>query len=181
MTSRQHTTRISAGSLRYRVIKQPGEGTRPVAQKVRQAIFNVLGDDLAGLTVLDIFAGSGALGFEALSRGAGPITFVEKSAVASGLIRENARELQVESDIEVAARPAEQFLQAGGKSFDLIFLDPPYDLMTPELIQQTAQRLAQDGTLVVSCGAKFALPETVGGHHLVRQKFYGETQIGYYK
>ncbi len=181
MTSRQHTTRITAGSLRYRLVRQPGEGTRPVAQKVRQAIFNVLGDDLTGLSVLDLYAGSGALGFEALSRGAERLTSVESARGAVGLLQANVRELEIVEKVEIVARDVGGFLASASSQYDLVFLDPPYAKLNPELIEKVSRVVAPGGTLVVSCGSDFVLPEQVAKFKLLRAKMYGVTQIGYYK
>ena len=118
----QHTTRITAGDFRYKVLKQPGEGTRPVSQKVRQAIFNVLGDELKGLTVLDLYAGSGALGLEALSRGAERVTFVEQSSFAVSFLRANVKELKADAQTAVMQAEVAAWLATSQAKFDLVFL-----------------------------------------------------------
>ncbi len=177
----QHTTRITAGAFRYKLLKQPGEGTRPVSQKVRQAIFNVLGDELEGLTVLDLYAGSGALGFEALSRGAERVTFVEQSSFAVSFLRANVKELQADAQTAVMQAEVAAWLATSQAKFDLVFLDPPYAEFSSDLVESALAHVSEAGTLVVSCGAREKLPAAVAEHQLVKVKIYGGTQIGYYK
>lgn len=122
--------RIIAGSLGGRYIRAPtGRRTRPTPERVREAWFSALGGRVAGSRVLDLFAGSGALGIEALSRGAVRVTFVESDARTAGLLRRNLRELGAEGRGEVVRRDAFSFLRegaTGGEAFDLALADPPY-------------------------------------------------------
>ena len=152
--------RIVSGSLKGRSIVTPeGQGTRPTSDRARQAVFNVLehaawAEPLEGMRVMDLYAGSGALGFEAISRGAAFALFVETDEEARGAIRENADAFQVmgrtrvhrRSAIDLGARP-----RSDGEAFDLAFLDPPYRKGLGEL---TLQRLLegqwlQPGAIVV--------------------------------
>lgn len=152
--------RIVAGSLKGRIITTPeGQGTRPTSDRARQAVFNVLehaawAEPLDGMRVMDLYAGSGALGFEAISRGAAFALFVETDEEARGAIRENADAFHVmgrtrvhrRSAIDLGARP-----RSDGEAFDLAFLDPPYRKGLGEL---TLQRLLegqwlQPGAIVV--------------------------------
>ena len=152
--------RIVAGSLKGRSIVTPeGQGTRPTSDRARQAVFNVLehaawAEPLQGMRVMDLYAGSGALGFEAISRGAAFALFVETDDEARGAIRENADAYQVmgrtrvhrRSAIDLGSRP-----RSDGEAFDLAFLDPPYRKGLGEL---TLQRLLegqwlQPGAVVV--------------------------------
>lgn len=152
--------RIVAGSLKGRTITTPeGQGTRPTSDRARQAVFNVLehaawAEPLDGMRVMDLYAGSGALGFEALSRGAAFALFVETDEEARGAIRENADAFHVmgrtrvhrRSAIDLGPRPG-----SDGEAFDLAFLDPPYRKGLGEL---TLQRLLegqwlQPGAIVV--------------------------------
>jgi 16S rRNA (guanine966-N2)-methyltransferase len=119
--------RVVAGSHRGRSLVTPkGRDTRPTSDKVREALFSILGD-VAGLRVLDLFAGSGALAIEALSRGAAEATLVDRSAPAIAAIRSNLMALQLQA--EVRRLPALAFLRAARarrRQYDLVFLDPPY-------------------------------------------------------
>ena len=145
--------RIVAGSLKGRAIVAPeGQGTRPTSDRARQAVFNVLehaawGESLQGMRVIDLYAGSGALGFEAVSRGAGFCLFVETDDAARGAIRENAdayglmgrTRVHRRSAIDLGARPGPV-----AEAFDLAFLDPPYG---KGLGEQALQRLIEGNWL----------------------------------
>lgn len=145
--------RIVAGNLKGRTITTPeGQGTRPTSDRARQAVFNVLehaawAEPLDGMRVMDLYAGSGALGFEAISRGAAFALFVETDEEARGAIRENADAYGVmgrsrvhrRSAIDLGSRPG-----SDGEAFDLAFLDPPY---RKGLGEQTLARLLEGGWL----------------------------------
>jgi 16S rRNA (guanine(966)-N(2))-methyltransferase RsmD len=121
-----NAVRINAGEWRSRIIKFPdAEGLRPTPERVRQTVFNWLGQDLTGLTCLDLFAGTGVLGFEALSRGAVAVTLVEKSMPAYKALLENKQLLKAEQAL-ILHQDALQFLAQNKQKFNLIFLDPPY-------------------------------------------------------
>ena len=139
--------RIVSGKLKGRAIVAPeGQGTRPTSDRARQAVFNVLehaawAEPLQGMRVMDLFAGSGALGFEAMSRGAAFCLFVETDELARGVIRENAdaygllgtTRVHRRSAVDLGVRPG-----SDGEAFDLAFLDPPYG---KGLGEQSLQRL----------------------------------------
>ena len=141
--------RVVAGSFKGRSIVAPeGQGTRPTSDRARQAVFNVLehaawAEPLDGMRVIDLFAGSGALGFEAMSRGAGFCLFVETDDGARGVIRENAdafgllgsTRVHRRSAVELGVRPG-----STGEAFDLAFLDPPY---AKALGEQSLRRLME--------------------------------------
>jgi 16S rRNA (guanine(966)-N(2))-methyltransferase RsmD len=132
--------RVVAGQFGGRRLAAPrGTGTRPTADRVREALFSLLGP-IEGLRVLDLFAGSGALGIEALSRGAAEATFVDSAPRAVRAVADNLRELGIEG-ATVARQDARAFLRkasAAGRQYDLVFLDPPYRRaggLGPELSQ----------------------------------------------
>lgn len=124
------TLRVIAGELGGRRIRAPaGRGTRPTPERVREAWFSALGGRLSGLAVLDLFAGSGALGIEALSRGAARVRFVESDRRAAGVIRDNLQELGVEGRAEVTVADCFAFLagpRGGGERYAVALADPPY-------------------------------------------------------
>jgi 16S rRNA (guanine(966)-N(2))-methyltransferase RsmD len=126
-TQKLNTIRINAGEWRSRQIKFPdAEGLRPTPERVRQTVFNWLGQDLTGLTCLDLFAGTGVMGFEALSRGAVAVTLVEKSLPAYKALMANKQLLKAEH-AQIMHQDALQFLNQNTQKFNLIFLDPPYN------------------------------------------------------
>lgn len=133
--------RVVAGRLGGRRLAAPrGAATRPTSDRVREALFSVLGETVAGARVLDLFAGSGALGIEALSRGAARATFVERAAAAQRALAANLEALGLEAEVHNGDAVAYLgYASRAGETYDLVFLDPPY---------RDAERLA--GELVLS-------------------------------
>lgn len=171
--------KINSGKFGARIITQPPDKiTRPVTQKVRAAIFSTLGD-IEDLSVLDLFAGSGALGLEALSNGASNVVFVDKSNKAVDVIRKNINTLRVVEHSKVINKSAETFLQTNTEKYDLIFLDPPYEIFTIEILTEAIKHLNSTGVIIVSCSNKFDFPQNIPGLKQVRNKKYGDTQIVY--
>jgi 16S rRNA (guanine966-N2)-methyltransferase len=130
--------RVVAGTHRGRVLKAPkGEQTRPTSDRVREALFSILGESVQAAAVLDLFAGSGALGIEALSRGAGSATFVDNAHAAAAAIAANLETLGLESEIiRMPALRALACTPVADRQYDLVFIDPPYRLASalgPEL------------------------------------------------
>ncbi len=126
--TRANTLRIIGGLWRSRIIEFPDvTGLRPTPDRVRETVFNWLGRDLAGLACLDLFAGSGALGFEALSRGAASVVMVEKHPAALRALKENAQKLHAEN-LTVVRGDALEFARSARSGFDVVFIDPPYGL-----------------------------------------------------
>jgi 16S rRNA (guanine966-N2)-methyltransferase len=134
--------RIVGGKYRSRVLRVPSRpGLRPTPDRVRETLFNWLGQDLAGLACLDLFAGSGALGFEAASRGAARVTMVEKDRVALAEL-ERSKETLGASQVEIVAGDAEAYLAREPAGFDVVFLDPPFrQNALPAILAQLPPRL----------------------------------------
>jgi 16S rRNA (guanine966-N2)-methyltransferase len=169
--------RVVAGRFKGRTIHAPkGRGTRPTSDKVREALFSVLGD-VEGLAALDLFAGSGALGIEALSRGAASVTFVDDDAGAIRAIERNASPLEV--PFEPVQRDALRWLaQAGrGRSFDLVFADPPYS-SAPRVGEQLSRLLppvlSPDARIVTESDKRAPLELELP---LEFERDYGDTRI----
>ncbi len=173
--------RVVAGELGGRkLVAPPGDGTRPTADRVREALFSILGD-VSGLRVLDLYAGSGALGIEALSRGADAAVFVDSSQAAVTAIRRNLSELGLEAPVQ--RRDALDYLAtaAGGDPYDLVFADPPYDSavrLAPELAELLPPVLAKDAVIVTESNkrAPLELP-----FPLLRERSYGDTRIAVHR
>jgi 16S rRNA (guanine966-N2)-methyltransferase len=129
MPSRLNSVRIVGGEWRRRVLRFPdADGLRPTPDRVRETLFNWLGQDLSGCSCLDLFAGSGALGFEAASRGAARVVMVERSAAVAAALRANAERLEAER-VEIVRADAVEFASSQDRAasrFDVLFLDPPY-------------------------------------------------------
>jgi 16S rRNA (guanine966-N2)-methyltransferase len=180
--------RIVGGSLGGRVLRAPaGAATRPTSEKVREAVFGILGHiagPIDGTHVLDLFAGSGALGIEALSRGATHATFVDFGKAPLAAIRGNLRELGLEGRATVvgsdgvvaAARPAM-------RPFDLVFVDPPYasDLATRAILALPPANLTVDATIVIEHDRRHAPPDSLGSLLRTDQRRYGDTLVSFYQ
>ncbi len=153
--------RISGGEWRSRLLRFPDvAGLRPTPDRVRQTAFNWLGQDMHGLHCLDLFAGTGAMGFEALSRGAGKLVMVEKSIPACKELEENRQALKAER-ASILQMDAMQFLAHNTQRFDLMFIDPPYHQgWLDKLLPLLGAHLADDGVAYVE--AEFALKDTAG-------------------
>ncbi|MBI4572515.1 MAG: 16S rRNA (guanine(966)-N(2))-methyltransferase RsmD [candidate division NC10 bacterium] len=179
--------RISAGEHRGRRLRGVnGTRTRPTSDLLRQALFNVLGARIHGARVLDLFAGTGAVGLDALSRGAARATFVELDRKALARLRANLAALNLLPQARVLAGdvlPALSRLQAAGETFDCIFVDPPY---TGDLAGRCIEILADgallsdNGALVVQGFHKTALPERVGVLGRTWGRRYGESRLTLY-
>ncbi len=148
--------RIIAGERRGATIAAPpGLSTRPTGDRVREAAFNLIGP-VDGATVLDLYAGSGALGLEALSRGAASVTFVESDRAACRVISENLAKLRF-TGARVACADAIWTLRQETRTYDLVLVDPPYEQwaeLEPRLAESLARVLAPDGLLVVETGSR---------------------------
>lgn len=173
--------RITGGSCRGRNIKVPATGLRPTADMVRQALFNILGP-LQGAAVLDLYAGSGAVGLEALSRGAGAVVFVEQDRRAAAVIVRNLRLL--EFSCRVVTGPVARFLAAPEEQvFDLIFMDPPYhNAEEKERLAGTdlLRLLAPGGRLVYEASRKEE-PPVFAGLSRVTSRNYGDTVLHFFE
>lgn len=169
--------RVVAGAHGGRVLRAAGgPTTRPTADRVREAVFSILGR-VDGLRVLDLFAGSGALGIEALSRGAGEAVFVDRDPRAVAAVRANLAALGIEASVHRAE--ALRFLgtAGGGKCFDLVFLDPPYDLaarLALPLSEHLPPVLAPNAMIVSESHKRSPLALSLP---LVRERAYGDTRI----
>ncbi|MFO0551515.1 MAG: 16S rRNA (guanine(966)-N(2))-methyltransferase RsmD [Polyangiaceae bacterium] len=175
-----------AGRLGGRRLRAPGgQGTRPTADRVRESLFSILGA-VDGERVLDLFAGTGALGIEALSRGALSVTFVESARPALAVLRENLRDLALESpQAIVLATPVERSMRRdrlGEHAFELVLADPPY--ATLEVAVHALEKLAADE--LVAASARAALEHdardepTCEGWSLVDRRSYGTAAVSFF-
>jgi len=179
---------IIAGHARGMRLQTPrGSRTRPTSGRVRTSLFSILGGVVHDAAVVDLFAGSGALGLEALSRGAASCCFVESARLALKALEENIGRLHVEEETNIlrcdAFQSLPQLAEAG--PFDLILLDPPYPLLRRDMsgflafIEELAgpTLLAPDGIIVVQHGADTPLPDTVGPLEATDRRDYGDTAV----
>jgi len=181
--------RIIAGEFRGRVLKSPADHrTRPTSDRLRETLFNILapriGDDTR---LLDLCAGTGAIGIEALSRGAEFVTFVDKSRRACALIEENLDLLGIdESKTEVVALPAENFTgRKHAVGWDIAFYDPPYDndysLVLFDFGAEDSALLRDDGVLIAEHHSKSILPDASGNIRRWRLLTQGDTCLSFYE
>lgn len=173
--------RIIAGKLGGRSFNSPhSHRTHPMSDKIRGALFNTLGD-IDNLTVLDAFAGSGALCFEAISRGALSAVAIENDRPAQRAIVENIKALDLEKQVRLVSTTAKTWLDANPDArFDLVLLDPPYDDVQLGTVQHLASAVAEDGLLVLSWPGDQELPD-FDGFSCVLQRGYGDAQLAYYR
>jgi 16S rRNA (guanine966-N2)-methyltransferase len=173
--------RVIAGRLGGRNFASPnGHRTHPMSDKMRGAIFGVLGD-IEGLTVLDAFAGSGALAIEAISRGAKSAVAIEVDKAAHTAITENIKSLGLEEQINATKAFAGAWsTRHQAKHFDLILLDPPYDNIPYRDLEKLPRHLAEQGTVVLSWPTNVRLP-IFNELKVVQSKSYGDSQLVFYQ
>jgi 16S rRNA (guanine(966)-N(2))-methyltransferase RsmD len=161
--------------------------TRPTVDRVKEALFNLLGNKVIGARFLDLFAGAGGIGIEALSRGAAQAVFIEISPRAVRVIRENLLHTGLADRAEVHRQEAVSALDNLGKSeqvFDLIYVDPPYLKGYEEKVLEKINKyglMDEKGILVVESSKKDTLPEHVGQLTMVRREKYGDTLLNFYR
>ncbi|RHW36522.1 16S rRNA (guanine(966)-N(2))-methyltransferase RsmD [Neobacillus notoginsengisoli] len=179
--------RVVSGICKGRPLKSvPGTGTRPTTDKVKEAIFNMIGPFFSGGTGLDLYAGSGGLGIEALSRGLDQVIFVDRDPKAVMTIKENIKACSFEEQTEVYRTDSQRALKALKKrslEFDYIFLDPPYKKQQLiSLLERISddERLKLDGKIICEHGKEVKLPETVGSLNRIKDEIYGIIAISIY-
>ena len=183
--------RVIAGSARGVRLAAPGPGTRPLTDRVKQTLFGILEPDIVDAAVLDLFAGSGAGGIEALSRGAASAVFVEKDPGACRVIAENLRRAKVEASGTVVRRDvvawladAERGPAAGSSpSFDLVLVDPPYadTASLVRVLEQVGPVVRAHGTVVSKHFWRDAPPARIGLLASERERRFGETALTFYR
>jgi 16S rRNA (guanine(966)-N(2))-methyltransferase RsmD len=180
--------RVIGGNSRGRRLKVPkGRAIRPTSGRVKEALFNILPHDLSGLKVLDLFAGSGNVSIEALSRGAAEAILVDSSSGAGKVIRENLRRLRATGRTKVWITPvlrAVRLLARRGESFDLIFLDPPYEQRLVEATLKainTGELLRRSGLTIAEHSIREPVQSRYGGLALTDQRRYGGTLLSFYE
>lgn len=173
--------RVTGGEMGGRRLRRPPPGVRPSSDRVREATFARLGD-LSGAVVLDLYAGTGTLGFEALSRGAESVVCVERAARCLSVLRANARDLGVADRVTLVHGDvvrAVRRMGTAGRRFDLVLLDPPYaseELSGALAALREAGLLAEGGTVVIERGRRHPLPDLEGWGRLDERR-YGDTVV----
>lgn len=180
--------RVIAGSAKGVRLAAPGTGTRPFTDRVKQTLFAILEPDLEGAVVLDLFAGSGAGGIEALSRGAARATFVEHDAGAAQVIVENLRRTRLEARGRVVRRDAVAWLSsadgaAADGPFDLVLLDPPYadTAVLGRVLELVAPHVRPGGRVIAKHFWRDPPPRAAGLLASERERRFGETALTFYR
>lgn len=179
--------RIIAGRFKGRRLATVKGGIRPTTDKVREAIFSILGEAAAGARVLDLFAGTGALALESLSRGAAEAVLVEENPTALAVLRRNVILLGVAGQVRVLSMPVQAALKrlaVGGEQFALVFLDPPYGrglaAATLEILEG-GDILTPAVWVVAEIDRREILPPAAGRLQSVDVRRYGDTQVAFYR
>lgn len=175
--------RVITGSARgCRLITLPGEDTRPTTDKVKEGLFSAIQFDIEGRRVLDLYAGSGQLGIEALSRGALGCVFIDRNPESVTVIKQNLQRTALSSLSQVVAADALTYLERPKDTFDLVFLDPPYasGLLLPTL-EKVAKHVNDGGILVCESDEEKGLPDKVDRFTLDRVRRYGRIHIWIYR
>jgi 16S rRNA (guanine966-N2)-methyltransferase len=178
-------TRIVGGAARGRRLAVPPRGTRPTSERAREGLFNTLRShlDIDGAAVLDLYAGTGAVGLEALSRGATRAVLVEADRRAAEVLQRNVSTVGLPGG-EVQRRPVDAVLAGAGEPFDLVFADPPYELPDADVAEMLATLVArgwltESAIVVVERPARSAEPAWPPGIALVTQRRYGDGCLWY--
>jgi len=173
--------RVITGTARGRKLSAPaGEDCRPTSDRVKESLFSIIQFDIEGRRVLDLYAGSGQLGIEALSRGASSVTFVDQNRACAAVIRDNLTHTQLEEKASVRNQEALSFLASGPGRFDLILCDPPFHT---DLLRKTIRRvaefdiLAEGGIMISEAGADFAAPVMAEPYRTGREYAYGSRKF----
>jgi 16S rRNA (guanine966-N2)-methyltransferase len=172
--------RIIAGEAKGRRLETPPDGTRPLTGKAREALFSILGDAITGAAVLDLYAGSGSFGLEALSRGATDVVFVERDSQAVSVLRENVEAIDLGGRIEAA--DVESYLGRSSQTFDVVFVDPQWaldDTAVDQVLTLVEPLVDQDGIVVIHRRAGGGEPAS-DNLRLTDRRRYGDTELWLY-
>ena len=179
--------KVISGSLKGSVLKLPKSGLRPTQERVKKSLFDILGERVLGASVLDLFAGTGNLGIEALSRGASRATFVEWETASVRMLRENLERLGLSRKAQVLQEncfKAIRRLLRHGVKFDIAFMDPPYNIEVTTKFLRSLSRcdiLTPIAILVVRHSSKQAPLGEKEPWRLLRQEVYGATAVSFYE
>jgi 16S rRNA (guanine966-N2)-methyltransferase len=181
------SVRVIAGSLKGRRLRTPDwEGLRPTSDKLRETLFNIVAARVAGARVLDGFAGTGAVGIEALSRGAAHVTFVERDRRAQALIAENLAHCGIGTGYTIVRAPVARAVETlradpAFAPYDLVLLDPPYEMAAGEALARIDQVVAPGGLVVLEHARRAITPEAAGRLARARQVPSGDSALTFYE
>lgn len=175
--------RVITGSAKGRKLKTlSGEDVRPTTDRVKEALFSIIQFETEGRRVLDLFAGSGQLGIEALSRGASSAVFVDASRDSIEVVRDNLNTVKLAQSAQVLQMDSLAFLAGQCGPFDIALLDPPYGAgLLHKALPMAARRMAPGGVIICESAAKEELPEQAEDFRLVRRYPYGRISLAVYR
>lgn len=176
--------RVTGGIGRGRKLKVPaGPRVRPTSDKVKQALFNILGEKIVNAVFLDLYAGAGGIGIEALSRSASRVMFVDASRDSLIIIKQNIEQTGFGARAQAVLSKAEAFLKKTSGPYDIVFLDPPYSEKMQPLLELIAGAgvLKPDSIVIAEHFKKQPSPESAGTLSLYREARYGDTVLAFYK
>ena len=175
--------RVITGSAHGKKLITPdGLDVRPTVARVKEAVFSSLQFDIEGRIILDLFAGSGQLGIEALSRGAKHCFFVDNSKVSLKAVRNNLANCKLESNATVVEKDSFSFIKTTTKTFDIAYLDPPYNKgIINDIMPELVEKMSDFGIIVCEYADKNELSESYGDFNLKKTVKYGNIFISYYK
>lgn len=175
---------VIAGSAKGRKLKSlPGLSTRPILARIKKSLFDIIRLKISEALFLDLFAGTGAVGIEALSRGAKQCVFIEKDTHAAAIIKENLFLTGLSAKGQVLVGNVFDMVRGLGQSYDLIFIGPPYKVHLVADTVAAVERyklLKSDGLIIAQHHGKEDVPVAVGMLHLIRQEKYGDTRLSFY-
>lgn len=158
------------------------ETTRPTSSLVKESLFNVLQYDVLDSNFLDLFCGSGQIGLEALSRGARHVTFVDYSKYCKDCLLSNLKKLNIDDDFDVVNQKAELYLARCKQKFDIVFLDPPYNMgLSEKILCLIVKNIKKDGIIVVETEKNEILGDSYGSLHIDKEYVYGKKKITVYR
>ncbi len=173
--------RIIAGLYGGRNIQAPDTiATHPMSERVRNALFNIVSDDIKGAVVLDAFAGSGALGLEALSRGASHVTFIERDSRAVSTIKDNVTQFNLTGQSDVMQADVASWIDSCNDTFDIILVDPPYDDTQLVTVMKLKKLLKPNALMILSYPGSGEVP-TANGVVVVDNRSYGTAALAFYR
>ena len=174
--------RIISGKFGGRTIQAPdGKITHPMSERVRGSLFNIIGDEIVDADILDVFAGTGSLGLESLSRGARSVTFIERDRIAIRILGENIKTLKVVGKATTVQIGASTWIDKNqDNNFDIIFADPPYNNLQLSTVNRLGGLLKLNGLMVLSYPGKGEVPP-VDGIVVVDNRSYGTATLAFYR
>lgn len=175
--------RVITGKARGRKLQTlPGEDVRPTSDRVKEAVFSIIQFDIEGRRFLDLFAGSGQMGIEALSRGAKSAVFVDAFPAAISIVKKNLENTGLQENAAVYCTDSLSFLNGVGEVFDIAYIDPPYHKgLLPQALERVEKRMSPAGIILCEHPSNDSVPESAGAFRVVRRYPYAKIAVTLYR